>query len=133
MRTGGLGAFKENIGVWIGAGTHCVRRLHPETILPNTAKRAVNLAASSAEFWPAQHLFILREDLAADTKPNIRLKESEQENLRGRRGSAKMSLRRRRKPIAPPFRAGWATIVNSSAHGHGRFSLKYISEIEINL
>ena len=81
MRTGGLGAFKENIVVWIGAGTHRVRRLHPETILPNTAKRAVNLAATTTEFWAAKHFCILRENLAAYAKLNIRLKNSEQENL----------------------------------------------------
>ena len=50
MSTGGLGAFKENIVVWIGAGMHFSRRLYPETILSNTAKRAVNLAATRLNF-----------------------------------------------------------------------------------
>jgi len=55
--------------------------LHPETILPNTAKRAVNLAATSTEFRAVEDFFVLREDLAADAKVNIRLKNGEQENL----------------------------------------------------
>ena len=81
MRTGGFSAFKENIVVRVGAGTHPFRRLHPEALFPNSAKRAVNLAATSTEFWAAKHFFILRENLAAYAKLNIRFKNSEQENL----------------------------------------------------
>jgi hypothetical protein len=47
------------------------------------------------------------------------------------RARQKMSLRRRWKLIAPPFRAGWSP-PRTECPGHGRFSRKNIFRIEIN-
>src|SRR5262245_195614 len=63
-----LRTFKEDIVVRIAAGTHFVGGLDPHTYFSDGPKRVGNFALAPLAAGASNHLFILRINVAADTK-----------------------------------------------------------------